>query len=376
LNVRVVGTPSDIPSAEWNQLAGNDPFLSHAFLDALDSSGCATARTGWSPQYILIEENRRLAAAMPLYLKTHSYGEYVFDWAWADAYERHGLKYYPKLLCAIPFTPVSGQRLLANTPEHRQLLIRTAVQLARDNDLSSFHCLYPTSAESDIATAEGLMIRNGVQFHWTNDTYESFDAFLARMSHDKRKKIRQERRRVREAGITFEWLDGPEITPAIWQFFHHCYCNTYHLHRSTPYLNLEFFERIGATMPQSIVMFVAYRAGKPVAAALNIRSDDRLHGRYWGSVDYVPALHFEACYYQGIDYCIARGLRYFEGGAQGEHKIARGLLPVPTRSVHWLSHDGFSRAVQDFLDRESRGMEQYRNELEDRSPFRSNPQTS
>ena len=337
----------------------------------MDESGCATPQTGWAPQYAVIEDAGELVAGMPMYLKSHSYGEYVFDWAWADAYERHGLAYYPKLLAAVPFTPVPGTRLLARTAEHRALLIRAALTLAEEKNVSSLHGLFLTRDEADSALGHGMMLRRGVQFHWHNAGYDSFDAFLSELSHDKRKKIRQERRKVRDAGITYRPVTGHDISTDLWGFFHRCYCNTYRLHHSTPYLNLEFFQRIGETMPESTVMFVATRDGEPVAASFAMRGGDRLYGRYWGSMDYVPGLHFETCYYQPIEFAIANGLQWFEGGAQGEHKMARGLLPVETFSVHWLSHPAFANAVEDFLDRERRGMSRYLDELAERTPFRT-----
>jgi predicted N-acyltransferase len=370
VTITVVNTLSGVPAVEWNRLAGDDPFLRHEFLSALHDTGCAAATSGWTPQYLLLREHGALAGAMPLYLKTHSYGEYVFDWAWADAYYRHGLDYYPKLLSAIPFTPVSGRRLLADGEQQCDLLISAALQLARDLRVSSLHCLFPPSQQAARMRAKGMMQRHGVQFHWTNRGYGSFEDFLSGMNHVKRKKIRQERRKVREAGIEFEWLEGTAIDERHWAFFSRCYQQTYREHRSTPYLNLDFFRRIGAALPEHTLLIIAKRSGKPVAASFNVRSRHSLFGRYWGALEFHPALHFEACYYQGIEYCIARGLQSFEGGAQGEHKIARGLLPVETCSTHWLAHPEFASAVEEFLARETRGMANYVDELNDRSPFK------
>lgn len=371
MTITVVDTLSAVTAADWNRLAGDDPFLRHEFLSALHDSGCAATASGWTPQYLLLREDGALTGAMPLYLKTHSYGEYVFDWAWADAYHRHGLDYYPKLLSAIPFTPVGGQRVLAQTDGQRDQLIAAALQLARQLHVSSLHCLFPPSAQAARMQAQGMMLRHGVQFHWTNRGYGSFDEFLSQMNHAKRKKIRQERRKVREAGIDFEWLEGKAIGDAHWSFFARCYRQTYREHRSTPYLNLDFFRRIGATLPEHTLLIVARHNGRPVAASFNIRGRRSLFGRHWGALEFHPALHFEACYYQGIEYCIARGLRTFEGGAQGEHKIARGLLPVETCSAHWLAHPEFASAVEEFLARETRGMAHYVDELNDRSPFKT-----
>lgn len=356
--------------AEWNALCGNDPFLRHEFLHTLHATGCATAETGWTPQFLILKEDGTLRGAMPLYLKMHSYGEYVFDWAWADAYRRHGLDYYPKLLNAIPFTPVCGRRLLAAEPAHRRQLLNAALALAADNEVSSLHCLFPPPDDTAMMQEAGMLLRHGVQFHWQNAGYADFEGFLASLSAVKRKKIRQERRRVADAGIRFDWIDGPDITDALWLFFNRCYRETYRLHHSTPYLNLDFFREIGRRMPENMVLMVALRDGAPVAASLNLHNGERLFGRYWGALEYHPALHFEACYYQVIEFCIARRIAVFEGGAQGEHKIARGLLPVKTRSAHWLAHPQFAAAVEDFLARESEHVAMHMDELAERNPYR------
>ncbi|MBI4190767.1 MAG: N-acetyltransferase [Betaproteobacteria bacterium] len=368
--VEVCDTIAAIPARDWNRLAGDDPFLRHEFLNALHETGCAGAATGWTPRFLILRENDALAGAMPLYLKSHSYGEYVFDWAWADAYQRHGLRYYPKLLNAVPFTPVSGQRLLADSRERRRLLLAAALELARTCRASSLHCLFPPAAQAAEMQDCGLLLRHGVQFHWHNDGYADFNEFLATLNHDKRKKIKQERRRVRDAGISFEWFAGSAITDARWAFFNRCYRETYRQHRSTPYLNLDFFRAIGRTMPENIALVVALRERRPVAASLNVHNGKRLCGRYWGALEYHPGLHFEACYYQVIEYCIAHRIGTFEGGAQGEHKMARGLLPVETHSAHWLAHPQFAAAIEDFLTRETRDMSRYLDELDEHSPFK------
>ncbi len=371
MKLRVTDTLSAVDPGDWNRLAGDDPFLQHAFLHGLHESGSACADTGWAPQYLLLNDaTGRLIGAMPLYLKGHSYGEYVFDWAWADAYQRHGLDYYPKLLCAVPFTPVVGARLLAAEPAQRAILAAGALELAREYKLSSLHVLYPRSEELTELQNAGLMTRQGRQFHWRNAGYADFDAFLAELSHDKRKKIRQERRKVREAGITFDRLEGEAISDADWQFFNRCYRQTYLEHHSSPYLNLDFFRGIAAAMPQNLVLVRAMHGQRPVATSLLVRGADRLYGRHWGAIEHHPLLHFEACYYQGIEYAIARGLKVFEGGAQGEHKMARGLMPVTTQSAHWLARPEFADAVSRFLDRETAMMEDHARELAARSPFR------
>jgi predicted N-acyltransferase len=371
--VEIAASIASIKAPEWDRMAGDDPFLSHAFLNALHETDCANAATGWQPCYVLLREDMKLTAAMPLYLKSHSYGEYVFDWAWANAYQRNGLDYYPKLLNAVPFTPVTGRRLLAVTHEQRRLLLDAAFKLAREARASSLHCLFPPREQAEEMRAEDLLLRHGVQFHWHNHGYADFDAFLATMNHDKRKKIRQERRRVRDASITFDWVKGGSISDRQWQFFHRCYCETYRRHSSTPYLNLDFFKTIGRSMPGNILLVVAIRDGQPIAASLNIHNGKRLCGRYWGTLEYHPALHFETCYYQVIEFCIAHSIATFEGGAQGEHKIARGLLPVQTYSAHWLDHPQFSSAVEQFLEREAEGIEGYVDELNERSPFKPDP---
>ncbi|MGH8650635.1 MAG: GNAT family N-acetyltransferase, partial [Burkholderiales bacterium] len=285
-SVEVVDSLARVPAEDWNRLAGGDPFLSHEFLSALHETGCASSATGWVPQFLLLKSGAVLTGAMPLYLKAHSYGEYVFDWAWADAYHRHGFAYYPKLLSAIPFTPVTGARLLAATDQDRDRLIKAALDLASKLKVSSLHCLFPTQAEARRMCAQGMMPRTTVQFHWTNQGYASFDAFLAGFSHDKRKKVKQERRKTAAAGIRFKWLEGDEIGERDWAFFHRCYRQTYREHGSTPYLNLDFFCRIGAALPRHLVLIVAERDDIPIAASLNVRNSSRLSGRHWGALQH------------------------------------------------------------------------------------------
>lgn len=373
MTIEAVDSIAGVPATEWNRLAGGDPFLTHEFLSALHETGCASTATGWTPRYLLMRSKGVLAGAMPLYLKTHSYGEYVFDWAWADAYHRHGIAYYPKLLSAVPFTPVTGSRVLASEPGVRDALVAGALDLARSLRVSSLHCLFPPREEARLMQARGMMIRRGVQFHWANGGYGSFEEFLAGFNHAKRKKIRQDRRKVSDAGIRFRWLEGAGITETDWAFFNRCYRQTYREHHSTPYLSLDFFRRIGRTMPDNIVLVVGQRNGTPIAASLNIRTENRLCGRYWGALEYHPALHFETCYYQVIEYCIARGIAVFEGGARGEHKLARGLMPVETCSAHWLAHPEFAAAIERHLAREARGVGIYIDELNERSPFKDLP---
>lgn len=368
--LRIVDSLAGVDASEWNALAGKNPFVRHEFLSALIDTGCATTRTGWQPRFLLLRRQGALAGAMPLFAKTHSYGEYVFDWAWADAYARHGFDYYPKLLGAVPFTPVTGPRLLATSPDVREALLAAALELAKQ--ASSLHVLFPTEDEASLMQRHGMMLRRTVQFHWRNAGYADFDAFLARLSHAKRKNIKQERRRVREAGVTFRWLCGAEIERRHWEFFNRCYRATYAAHGSSPYLNLQFFLQLGASLPQHTLMILAERERRPIAASLCLVDESAIYGRYWGAAEYVPLLHFECCYYQAIDYAITHRLDTFEGGAQGEHKLFRGLMPVETVSAHWLAHPGFAQAIEDYLARETRGIARYVNELAEHSPFRDN----
>jgi predicted N-acyltransferase len=378
----IADTPAEIARQDWNGLLARQarptPFLRHEFLHALDATGSASAETGWAPQFVTLwrdtADGEVLAAAAPLYVKTHSYGEYVFDWAWADAYQRHGLPYYPKLLCAVPFTPVSGARLLAENAHARAALAKTLLALAKQAKVSSLHVLYPSETETGALLDTGMMARSGVQFHWLNAGYADFEAFLATLEQKKRKNIRAERRRVREAGVTFRHVEGRHANDDEWHFFDRCYQQTYREHQSSPYLNLDFFRRIGATMPDNLLLVIAERAGRPVASSLLVyqRAPDggTLYGRYWGAVEHIPCLHFETAYYQPLEFCIAQGIATFEGGAQGEHKMARGFLPTITHSSHWLSHPAFSGAVARFLERESNGIEAYVDELRERNPFK------
>ena len=369
--IQILDKLADVDAATWNELAGDNPFLRFEFLNNLERSGCVSRDTGWEPRHILLWREASLIGAMPLYLKHHSYGEYIFDWAWADAYHRHGLSYYPKLSSAIPFTPVSGARLLSADPAVREKLANAAIALAQELKASSLHILYPTQGQSEDLKNLGYMLRTSTQFHWRNRGYQCFDDFLAEMSHDKRKKIKQERRKIFEQNIRFEILEGSQIAAQDWQFFNRCYRTTYQQHHSSPYLNLDFFLSVGREMPESIVMFTAMKDDRPIAAALSLKNRERLFGRYWGSEIYVPGLHFESCYYQGIGYCIENGLAVFEGGVQGEHKLARGLLPVETYSNHWLAHPQFSAAIANFLERESEGVERYMEQLNEMAPFKS-----
>jgi predicted N-acyltransferase len=376
---RVLGSALEVPAAQWNALlalqSSPSPFMSHEYLAAMESSASASPATGWTPSFITLWRGSELQAGCALYLKDHSYGEYVFDWAWANTYQQHGLDYYPKALIAVPFTPVPGARLLARDAAARDALLKAVLAWCRAQKLSSLHLLF--AAVDDVAACEkaGLMLRHTVQFHWTNAGWTDFDAFLASLSHDKRKKIRQERRKVADAGVSFRWSRGRDISPADWRFFYRCYERTYREHGNAPYLTRDFFDRMARNMPDNWLLFVAERAGKPIATSLiGLGSEGGgekvAYGRYWGALERVDCLHFEACYYQPLQWCIAHGRHRFEGGAQGEHKMARALMPAKTTSAHWLAHPAFADAVERFLEREGQGIGNYLEHLEQRSPFR------
>jgi predicted N-acyltransferase len=372
---RIVSSLAEVGQTAWDALVGMqadaNPFLSFAFLHALHESGSASVKTGWRPQYLTLWKADQLEAALPLYAKSHSYGEYVFDWAWADAYQRNGRDYYPKLLSAIPFTPVTGSRLLARDAAAEAALIHALDAVQQRGGVSSTHILYPPEAQAQALKEAGFLLRTGVQFHWLNNGYRSFDDFLATLERKKRKNIRAERRKVEEAGVTFRHVPGQDATEADWRFFKRCYDHTYAAHYSTPYLNLDFFLRIGATMPQNILLIIAERDGKPIASSLLIYNERTLYGRYWGGLKEVPCLHFETAYYQPLEFCIANGIESFEGGAQGEHKMARGFLPQKTWSAHWLAHPAFADAIEQFLRRERGGIDSYIDELNEHTPFKA-----
>ena len=352
--------------------------MSMEYLRALHASGSAVPGSGWAPRFITLRAHGRMAAACALYAKSHSYGEYVFDWAWADAYRRHGLRYYPKLLGAVPFTPVPGTRLLAIDEPARRRLAGLILDFARQQDLSSAHLLFVDESDREALQTAGWMLRDGVQFHWAQDAVvpaRSFGELLARMQRDKRKKIQQERRRVADAGIVFGVYQGNAIDKSLWDYFYRCYTLTYEAHHSTPYLTRDFFRRMASTMPELWLMFVASLHGEPVAASLVAidAATGTAWGRYWGSTQSIPCLHFEACYYQPLQWCLAQGYTRFEGGAQGEHKMARGLMPVRTSSAHWLRDERFADAVSDFLANEREGIGQYVDQLGEHSPFKAVP---
>jgi predicted N-acyltransferase len=376
--------PREIDAATWNALLAASPqptpFMRHEWLAALHEQGCASPERGWAPLFLAVDRGQGVEGVCALYLKSHSYGEYVFDWAWADAHERAGLRYYPKLLCASPFTPVPGARLLTLNDEARQALLAAIVQWGQETGSSSAHMLFPNEPDAATARAAGWLMRQGVQFHWTNRhaeqpgalPYANFEDFTAALQRDKRKKIQQERRRVRDAGVIVQVREGTQITPGDWDFFYSCYERTYLAHGNPPYLSRAFFQQVGQTMSAHWLMFTAMHHGEPVATSLIglDRAQGVAYGRYWGALQHIPCLHFELCYYAPLAWCIEQGLQRFEGGAQGEHKMARGLMPVPTWSAHWLRDARFADAVERYLARESAGIDAYVDELNDRAPFK------
>lgn len=381
--IRVYNSPVGIAGEEWNALLARQsrptPFMRHEYLASLHTSGSATPATGWSPGYVTLEDAAGvMRAACPLYFKRHSRGEYVFDWGWAEAYARHGLPYYPKAVIAVPFTPVPGTRLLAEDDSWRERLVRAVLALCEEKSASSMHLLF--GAEEDLATcrAQGLMRRQTVQFHWHNgmpQPYEDFEDFLAALQQEKRKKIRQERRKVKEAGVTVRAIVGDDISASDWDFFYECYTRTYEEHGNPPYLTRAFFASLAAQQAQHWVLFVASTAQGPMACSLvafdNNPSVSAAWGRYWGALQRVDCLHFELCYYAPLQWCIANRISRFEGGAQGEHKLARALLPAQTYSAHWIADPRFAAAIDAFLTREGEGMDDYYSELLAHTPIKA-----
>jgi hypothetical protein len=368
----------DVAAGEWNALPGTgQPFLRHEFLEALETSGCVSPATGWYPQHLLLRAaDGRLIGAMPLYRKTNSFGEFVFDWAWADAYRRAGLRYFPKLVSAVPFTPASGSRVLAAPDQNHETitaqLVDAARGLAAKSAASSLHVLFPSLAETSALRRCGLMIRKDCQFHWHNRGYASFDEFLGEFTAEKRKKARRERRRVAEAGIRFRLVPGQDMTDDLWQKVMPLYASSFWRRGREPYLNEKFFRTVAARLPEHLLVIVALLADEPVAVAICFRSSDTLYGRYWGSAGEYHSLHFETCYYQGIEYCIAQGLQRFEPGTQGEHKISRGFAPTEVWSAHWLSHRQFAAAVDDYLEKEREHIDLYIEATGAHVPYRRN----
>jgi len=384
ITLQVHTSLAQIAQAEWDACAcpeatdggrPNDPFTTYRFLRALEDSGSVGPSTGWQPRYLVAQLDGQTIACAPLYAKSHSQGEYIFDFNWAHAYERAGGQYYPKLQIAVPFTPATGRRLLTHpdfTQTGQAALVQGAVQLASENELSSLHITFCTQSEADAGQQMGLMHRTSQQFHWHNDNYANFDAFLASLSSRKRKAIRKERARAAEFGGTIELLTGDQIQPHHWDSFWQFYQDTGSRKWGTPYLKRAFFDCAQATLRDDILLVMAHIDGQYIAGALNFIGRQALYGRYWGCIQDHPCLHFEACYYRAIDYAIAQGLDRVEAGAQGEHKLARGYLPVATHSLHWIAEPGFARAVADYLKAEQAAVEQDIEILTTYGPFRRN----
>jgi predicted N-acyltransferase len=376
---RFLDSIAQIDAQKWNSLAGStQPFLRHEFLLALEESGCTAPRTGWTPRHLIIEAaNGTPVAAMPLFRKAHSRGEFVFDFSWASAYAQHGLRYYPKLLTAVPFTPVCGPRLLLrpdiDARAMTESLVRAVTDYARSEQLSSWHVLFPTEQIAASLDTAGLVLRRDCQFHWHNQGYESFEAFLATFTAEKRKKVKRERRRVAEAGIEFDTLSGAQLNNALWSTLYGFYADTFHRHGHEPYLNLNFFKRIGAAMPDQLMLKVARVGREPIAVAIFFVGENALFGRYWGAGGNYHSLHFETCYYQGIEYCIDNKLQRFEPGTQGEHKVPRGFVPALTSSAHYIADQRFAAAIRDFARREARGVDHYAAAVNEHVPYHRAP---
>ena len=356
----------------WNSLLPADnPFVSHAFLAAMESSGSVAPATGWEPCHVAAFCGDELRSAMPLYRKHHSFGEFVFDWAWADACRQAGIAYYPKLLTAAPYSPVTGPRLLG---EHPGQLIETVKGIATEEQRVGWHVLFPDDRDRELLADAGLLLRKDSQFQWFDDRedgrYGDFEGFLGAMTSKRRKEIRRERRQVREAGVSFRRISGQDLDEATLQRVYACYASTYQVRGQLPYLTPDFFRHLAAAAPDSLVIFVATHNGSDIAVAICLRDSEALYGRYWGSLAEIPGLHFEACYYQGIEYCLQQGLKRFEPGTQGEHKISRGFRPVPVWSAHWIRHTGLRTAVADFLERETPMVDRYIADAASLLPFR------
>ncbi len=383
MQTHIVRSILEVSAADWNRLSGTtQPFLRHEFLAALENSGAVGPDSGWQPSYLLAQDpasnqGGALAGAMPLYRKLDSWGEFVFDWAWADAYRRAGLRYFPKLVAAVPFTPATGSRLLVAPGASREqvttALITSALDQARCGEYSSLHILFPDAGEAAELGRRGLMLRKDCQFHWHNRGYASFEDFLGELTAEKRKKLRRERRRVAEAGIGFRVLGGSDIDDALWARILPLYGDTFRQRGREPYLGAAFFQEVARALPENLVVILAEAEGHAVAVAICFRSEDTLYGRYWGSRGGFHSLHFETCYYQGIDYCIAQGLKTFEPGAQGEHKIARGFTPSEVWSAHWLSDARFAAAIDRYVDEERRQVERYMDVVNEHLPYRREP---
>lgn len=370
---RILAGINELSASSWDALAGTDhPFTRHAYLGALEQSGCVGHGTGWEPCHVIVEEHGKLAGAMPLYLKTDSWGEFVFDQGWAHAYQEAGMSYYPKLVGAIPFTPVTGPRLISppHSPAIQLCLLDAAQELAAQHQASSIHVLFPDGEALEALKRKGWLLRKDCQFHWFNRGYQDFDHYLESFSAKRRKTTRRERRKVAEQGIHFDRLVGSEISERDWDFLYRCYASTFLRRGRHPYMNPDFFRSVCANMGDALLAIRASHGAQPVAAAIFFLSSDTLYGRYWGSIAEVDSLHFETCYYQGIDLCIERGLKRFDPGTQGEHKLTRGFDPVFSWSGHWIAHPGFRQAIANYLAREAAHIDGYQEAARDLLPFK------
>ncbi|MDP1663983.1 MAG: GNAT family N-acetyltransferase [Methylobacter sp.] len=375
MEVKQIHSMAQVDCTVWNRLAGDAyPFLRHEFLLALEQSGSVSGQTGWEPAHLLVMEADELVAFMPLYLKRHSWGEYVFDHQWAQAYQQQGIDYYPKWLTAIPLTPCQGARIVIqaaiNPVEVTQLLLTFIKQLSDKLGISSWHCLFPVEQQVELLRSLGLSIREGVQFHWFNRGYSDFNDFLQTLNAAKRKMLKRERRRVSEQGVSLLRIAGPDVSESQWQAFFQFYTMTYLKRGSQPYLNRAFFQQIAATMGEQLLLVLAVKDDNAIAAALSFVGADTLYGRYWGCYEEYNSLHFEVCYYQGLDYCIEHGLKRFDSGAQGEHKISRGFEPITTYSAHWIKDARFAKAIEHFLAREQQAMQIYKQDAASYLPFK------
>lgn len=367
---------NELKPEDWQGLAVNQPLLDYQCLQAFEASGAVSAQTGWLPTHLTAWQGAHLVAAVPCYFKSHSYGEYVFDWSWADAYMHAGGEYYPKLISAIPFSPVTGPRLLIHPAVAEPAQLATALLLqiqakCEQYGVSGAHLLFPDGWSADRCAEAGWLRRQGVQFRWHNPGYPDWESFMTDLSRDKRKKIRQERQKVAQQAVQCRLIDGYTLRPEELDLFYACYSRTYALHGSTPYLPKAFFSQLSQALPSQFCLFIASQQGEDIAASLCLRGADTLYGRYWGALRDISCLHFELCYYQPQQFCIDAGIRYFEGGAQGVHKLARGFLPYETCSYHWLQDPGFRESVRRFLARETDQMDNYVQELEEHSPFKT-----
>jgi len=375
INVSIIGAINEVSADEWNHLVDNDnPFARFEFLNALELHHCVGQTYGWLPQHIIVKDNNKIVAASPMYLKNNSYGEFVFDWAWADAYHRSGLEYYPKLVTSIPYTPATGQRFLIKDNgryvELSQLIINTALQHAKTIGASSMHWLFPSTQDTEQLKHKDLMIRLGCQFHWKNNDYTDFDHYLSSFNSKNRKKIKRERKQIQKQEIDIEIRTGSDMNDELWKIYHSFYSSTFDKKSGMATLSLEFFNSIGETMPENILVLFAKHENEYVASAFCIRGEKTLYGRHWGCNEEFDSLHFELCYYQGLEYCINNGLTRFEPGAQGEHKIYRGFLPTQTWSAHWVAHPEFDTVIRKHVQHEYEGMQYYIKDMHTHSPFK------